>query len=674
MQFLNPIAGYLALLAVPIILFYILKVRLRQESVSTIIFWQQVFDERRTRSLWRRLRHLLSLLSSLLFLSLLVAALLNPMWTSQKKESRTVIIVDNSASMNAFDSGGHGVTRPTGTTRLDLAKTELARFLAGTEVGRQTAIITAGGEPQVVVGFTNHLGTLRKTVAGITPTDYPTELGKAIELARHLIADEPNPVRQTNNSSVVLVYTDGCSPDIEAYLDADDLRFVPIGKPLDNVAITRFQPRRSLGDAVGYEILVETVNFGESDVTCRLEIDLDDTPVDILTLTLVPNVPQTHIVRSTTDRGGLLVAKLDHADAFPLDNTAMAILPPRHIQKVLFYGESDFFLGRVLQSQQNIDLTVAAECPAVVPPDTVLVVHRTVPETIPPGNVLVIDPQNDCDFCSVGEPLEMPLVASEAKDSPLMRFVHLNNVLMPGAKKLSPLQTGTDEADSSADTDEGDIDFSVLAATPEESPVYMQWQSSDRKLLVFSAELKRGDLALRTAFPIMISNALNHFRDDGGELEHAWSTGEAVSLPIITAERELVLCSPTGETQHAGTPARQHAGTPARQHAGTPARQHFPVKSGSLSLGKLPQCGVWQILPPQLADTSDDATPIAQLACNLADHHESNLRSAPEAFYRDHSQNIVRAAAGRPIWFWLIVVAVLFTTTEWFLYQRRWVD
>ncbi|MCL2119258.1 MAG: BatA and WFA domain-containing protein [Planctomycetaceae bacterium] len=637
MEFLSPMAGYLALLVVPIILFYILKVRLRQENVSTIIFWQQVFEERRTRSLWRRLRHLLSLLISLLFLSLLVVALLDPILTSQNKESRTVIIVDNSASMNAFDRGA--------TTRFDLAKTELARFLAGTEVGRQTAILTAGGEPQVVVGFTNHLGTLRKMAAEILPTDYPTELGKAIEVARHLIADEPD--------SVILVYTDGCTPDMERHLTADDLRFVPVGRPLDNVAITRFQPRRSIGDAIGYEILVEAVNYGESEVTCRLEIDLDDMPVDILTLTLVPDVPQTHLVRSTTDRGGLLVAKLDHTDAFPLDNTAMAILPPRPVQKLLFYGESDFFLGHVLQSQQNIDLTVIAECPAIVPPESVLIIHRTVPETIPPGNVLVIDPQNDSDFFRVGEPLESPLVANEDKDSPLMRFVHLNNVLMPGAKKLSPPQGSSEFRVRSAEYDnhsELDTLHSVLASTPEESPVYLQWQSPDRKLLLLSAELKRGDLALRTAFPIMISNALNFFRDGSGELEHAWSTGEVVTLPVTTAEQELVLRNPTGEMRL------------------------FPVQSGQLSLGTLPHCGLWQILSPQTSDAVDAVTPIAQLSCNLADRNESNLRLAPESFYRDHSHNIVRAAAGRPIWFWLVVIAGLFTTAEWFLYQRRWVD
>jgi hypothetical protein len=228
------------------------------------------------------------------------------------------------------------------------------------------------------------------------------------------------------------------------------------------------------------------------------------------------------------------------------------------VQKVLFYGESDFFLGWALQSQQNIDLTVVAECPAVVPHDAVLIVHRTVPDTIPPGNVLVIDPQNDSDFFSVGEPLESPLVANEAKDSPLMRFVHLNNVFMPGAKRISPLQISSEFRDQSAEYENHSehhtlnselCTLNLLASTPEEFPVYLQWQSPGRKLLVLSAELKRGDLALRTAFPIMISNALNDFRAGGGELEHAWSTGEAITLPVITAERELVLRSPNGETR-----------------------------------------------------------------------------------------------------------------------------
>ncbi|MDR3234932.1 MAG: BatA domain-containing protein [Planctomycetaceae bacterium] len=54
MIFHNPIAWGLLLLAVPIIVFYLLKVKLRREQVATAIFWQQIFEEQRTRRIWRR--------------------------------------------------------------------------------------------------------------------------------------------------------------------------------------------------------------------------------------------------------------------------------------------------------------------------------------------------------------------------------------------------------------------------------------------------------------------------------------------------------------------------------------------------------------------------------------------------------------------------------------------
>ena len=71
MNLINPTALFLAGLAVPIIVFYILKIRLRRVPVSTLMFWQQIFEEKKPRSIWQRLRHLLSLLLQLAFLGLL---------------------------------------------------------------------------------------------------------------------------------------------------------------------------------------------------------------------------------------------------------------------------------------------------------------------------------------------------------------------------------------------------------------------------------------------------------------------------------------------------------------------------------------------------------------------------------------------------------------------------
>ena len=65
-----PSALLLAALSIPIIAFYILKVRLRRVPVSTNLFWKQIYDEKPPRSIWQYLRHLLSLLMQLLILVL----------------------------------------------------------------------------------------------------------------------------------------------------------------------------------------------------------------------------------------------------------------------------------------------------------------------------------------------------------------------------------------------------------------------------------------------------------------------------------------------------------------------------------------------------------------------------------------------------------------------------
>jgi hypothetical protein len=91
MTILNPFAWGLLLPAVPVILFFFIKIRFRQEKSATNIFWQQVFEERRFRIIHRRFRLFVSLFSALLFLSLLTAAALNPVLSEQQIDRRIFI-------------------------------------------------------------------------------------------------------------------------------------------------------------------------------------------------------------------------------------------------------------------------------------------------------------------------------------------------------------------------------------------------------------------------------------------------------------------------------------------------------------------------------------------------------------------------------------------------------
>ena len=72
MTFLVPTAFALAVIAIPITVLYILKLRMRQVHVSSDLFWQQIFTARPPRSFWSRFRHPLSWLAQLLILLAIV--------------------------------------------------------------------------------------------------------------------------------------------------------------------------------------------------------------------------------------------------------------------------------------------------------------------------------------------------------------------------------------------------------------------------------------------------------------------------------------------------------------------------------------------------------------------------------------------------------------------------
>ena len=109
MNFLSPTSLLLFGLAAPIVLLYILKLRRRREPVSTLMFWEQLFKEKQTTSLFQKLKHLLSLLLQLLFLALLVLAIARPQFAFITKSARRIIlIIDHSASMNAVESSDEG--------------------------------------------------------------------------------------------------------------------------------------------------------------------------------------------------------------------------------------------------------------------------------------------------------------------------------------------------------------------------------------------------------------------------------------------------------------------------------------------------------------------------------------------------------------------------------------
>ena len=621
MNLANPTASFWACLAIPIVIFYILKIRLRRVPVSTVLFWRQIFEEKKPRSLWQRLRHLVSLLVQLAFLALLVGALVQPFFSWEIDAARRVVLViDNSASMNAID------VEP---SRLARAKELGQRVIDGLRARDQMAIIAAGTQPQVICGLTGHQRTLHEHLAAVPSTDGPTRLAEAVALAGRLINDDKAEQKHVQ----VIVLTDGCAEDVRTLAEKGNVQFVAIGQHTNNVAITAFQARRSLLDPIGYEILAEVVNYSDEPVECRFEIELNGDAIEVEPLKLDANEKWSKVLEKTSAAGGLLTARINRDDALAADNRAVALLPHREFQPVTLVSASgDLFIEKVLEANALVQLKVIRKPPEKVPAGAIMVYHHRVPNPLPPGAALVIDPDVGCDLWEVGDKLQNPLVTKQDRDSPLMAHIRLDNVLMPEARKL----TFTPAAGKPQ----------ILASALTGEPLLVALERPEGKVLILTVNLDKGDLPLRTAFPILVTNTLGCFAGGRGELREALAAGAIteVDLPETTAS-EYLLRGPDGQTRK------------------------LPPGVKRTTVGPLDQCGVWSIV----ADTPG-AAPIQEIACNLANRAESDLRP-PEAL-PSLGEEPARALgfAGRPIWFYLLAAAWLLVGLEWYLYQRRWIS
>ncbi len=633
MSLLNPSALLWFALALPIVLFYILKIRLRRVPVSTILFWQQIFEQKQPRSIWEHLRHLLSLLVQMAMLSLLVFALTEPFfrWEAQGAR-RIVLVVDNSASMNARDEGTHG-------TRLDQAKAEARRIIDGLRYNDEMAIVAAGTEPQVRCGLTDHQTTLREAIEATPPTDGPTKVVDAVSLARRLLADKTAHRR-------VIVLTDGGFEGVDILARADDVTLVGFGTKTGNVGITQFQVRRSLLDPIGFEILAEVVNASDKATSCRLEIDLNEDVVDVVPLKLEPGQRWSQTFEKTSAEGGVLSARLSQgekaeplADALSADNEAVALLPRRESRPVTLVTPGNWFLRRVFEAIPLVALSTTTEVPREFPKGGVTVFHRTVPEHLPSGPVLVIDPQTGTDLWSLGEPLANPIVLQQDSNSPLMPHVKLENLTMAEARALTPKEG---------------VRVNVLASALTEEPLYLEFDRPEGKVLVLTVNLDKSDLPFLTAFPILMTNAMADFAGQKGELREAVSAGglAEVGLP---ARDDLVLRTPDGRI--------------------------LPLPSGAnrAAIGPLDRRGIWQVVRKADVETlraearSDEvAAPVAEVACNVSSRRETDLR--PPEGWRTARAGFGGGFGARPVWYYLIALAWLLAAAEWFLYQRRWIS
>ena len=635
MNFLSPTSLLFFGLAAPIVLLYILKLRRRREPVSTLMFWEQLFKEKQTTSLFQKLKHLLSLLLQLLFLTLLVLAIARPQFAFITKAARHVIlIIDHSASMNALESSDEEQepNNAASNSRLESAKLRALRMVEGLRFMDDMMVISCHAKPTIHSPFTNHQKSLRQAIQSIQPTDIKTNLEPALDLAYA--------VAQTKPSAEIVIFSDfqavseGMLAQLQNPVEEISLHPIQVGAASDNVGITQFRVRKSLVNAFDYQTLLTVVNASETEKQCNVELYFNEDLFDVRPYTLAPGESKSEIFSNFTFEGGQLKAVLDVADALHTDNVAYAALPTRERIPVLLVTEDNPFLEKALSVDEKLNLSVTT--PEDYNPNAtgyrVVIFDRFSPPTLGDGNYMFIYPPKNSPApvsWTIGGPIETPIITDWERMHPILRHVHLENVQIGAAYHVTPPATAE-----------------VLARSFED-PVLFVNVTRNRKIVFAAIDILQSDLPLRIAFPVIIANTIQWFQESSGIEEYHLYTGEVLTWKI------------DGD----GTDA------PATATITGPGDQTWETapERGEILFDQTEIAGFYTL---KIGDNEK------MWAVNLSDESESHI-GADDTVEDLLTADVTLSGSSLlryPPWVYLVFLSAVLSVVEWFLYQRRRID
>jgi hypothetical protein len=475
MTFAHPMAVLWGLLAVPLVLLYWRKMRLRQETMATGMFWERVFAEDWARQSWQRWRHGVSVTVQLTVLLLLVLALAEPLIPPPEQ---TVIVIDNSASMSAVD------VEP---SRLDRAKRAAAQVVGGLRECDRAAVLAAGDAVGVQCGPSGDRKLLLAAIEDVPATQGASRVEEAVSVARAMLAGAPR--------SRIIVLSDAGFAGAGGLADADNVTLVRIGTPTDNLAVSRLVARRSLSDPTATQVLAEVSNYGAQPGEAELDVLYDDRPLDSLAIRIPGDGHWQQVFELNAPGGGRLVARVQSKDVQPADNERAVTLPRGGVQRVRLSGENPF-VEAALRADPSVELLAIDGPPAGPGQVDVTVFIAEVPQRLPDGPTIVVGPVGPSDLWQLGEPLQDAVVAGQDFQSPVVAEVPLLGTSLAGARAIEP-----------ADAIAGLVQ--PLAWNAEDAPLILAIDRPAGRVLVFASPLESGLLPRSAAFPVLMADAVD---------------------------------------------------------------------------------------------------------------------------------------------------------------------
>jgi Ca-activated chloride channel family protein len=594
MDVLNPLAFWFALLAIPIVLLYLLRLRRRAQPVSSTLLWRRAILDREANTLWQRLRRNVLLFLQLATLAFLIFALARPYLQAPGGPSRQVIVLlDASASMQATD------VRP---SRFEAARAQVRALIETLGGEDRMTLIAVDGTPRALSALTNDKVQLRAALDALRPTLSAANWGAAVALAAAVGAG--------GEESTTFVFSDGANADDLALLPGA-ARFIPVGESGDNLALSTLALRRARD---GLAALVRVTNHGLRDEQALVAVRAEEALIDARTIDVPAGSAVEWTIRDIPPDARWVQAGIEKAryNLLAADDIAYAINAANVARRALLVTPGNLFLEQALAALPGLRTTrVAAPLPAVEGYD--LYVLDGVSATLPAGaNALLIGAQGV--FTPTAIFSDTAYVRSAPH--PIARDLDWRMVSVRDAYRLAA------------------PDWLRPVVEGQGGPLVLAGESADGafgRVVALAFDLRRSDLPLQIAFPILIANSVAWLAPPQGlDIPLSVQPGEVVALP---AGARVTL--PSGET----------------------------VTLGIQGFAQTEQPGVYAFEAGQVQGA---------FAVNFFNVAESRIAPNPNLTAGQSSPASAAEAqvAQRELWHILAALALALLAIEWWVYQR----
>lgn len=518
MTFLSPALLWTLAALAPLAAIYFLKVRPRKKPVTAFFLWQQIFTEKRSSALFKRLRDLWSLLLMALAFAVIALALAEPDLEGDERKD-LLVIVDNSASMTAKDGA---------STRLQTAKDKARGLITALNGSQRAAVATLSDRLTMLAQPTRHRRSLLEAVDGIQPTSLPS---------RSMALPDVQSGQDGLKNTRVLFITDGCVDD-PAKLAATEILKVGTGDA-GNLGIVRADLRPLPGEGFRLGLFTVMQSTYKEPVSADLMLKHEDSGqlVKVIPQHVQPGLNPSSTLILEDAQPGKWSLTLDRPDGLDLDNRVWLQVPPRIPLPVAVLADNAFFLENVVRaferSEQNLQLETDAAKARL---------SLTLSRSPASGSAVVFHPQGESPLWSdLGGEIATPVPKVKIKDHALLRYLDAENMLFTGARQLKAPAGAV-----------------VLVADESGTPLIYLIRLGEASLCVVNLDPLAAQFYLSAWFPVMIHNAAAHLGGRDTPFPATLATGTSTVLPGLAEDGETKITSPAGTTTTLALPASLH--------------------------------------------------------------------------------------------------------------------